>query len=86
MALLESKVAEIAHVAIGRDAVKMLSSRPSGLKKQSCYNKVVQHFDSRCLQRSSNTYALEQLHVFANLCESGIGVKEIRKAINVVCI
>ncbi|XP_075538494.1 legumain-like [Dermacentor variabilis] len=84
---LKEKVAEIASfLAQGNeDSTESVLVAKRRLTKFDCYEHTVRYFNDRCFKLAKNPYALEQLRVFVNMCESAYKLSEIFEAMDLAC-
>jgi legumain len=78
-------------VAISSHIVRkpLIMFRPKSLEptlaEDLCYEHSVVKFEQSCYHLEEYSYAMKDLHVFANLCSHGATVEKIQQAIDNVC-
>lgn len=79
-------IREIASILVKdkHEHLREIFTAKKTLSNHKCYVNVVDLFVSKCINLN-NEYAMKNLNVFVNLCESGIHFETIMNAIDAVC-
>lgn len=84
---LEDKVKDIVRKStFTEDQAMQILNKRYDLEDFNCYEKVAKHFSSTCFALSKNDYALRQMYVFVNMCETGIPAAKQMNVMDAVCV
>uniref|UniRef100_T1JMC8 legumain n=1 Tax=Strigamia maritima TaxID=126957 RepID=T1JMC8_STRMM len=84
--LLDKVESIVTRATFTAQQVDTILSQRFELFNFDCYEQTVKYFSENCFSISANAYAMRYLHVFVNMCETGISADKQIKAMSVVCI